>query len=123
MSSHGVARPPLTTHHSPLTTHHSPLTTHHSPLTTHHSPLTTHHSPLTTHHSPLTTHHSPLTTHHSLHPMSIVSTLINAIEFNRTRTLGLLDNICKESDPQRILGWRPGPGRAHIAWQLTHVGV
>src|SRR6476469_7147847 len=32
MSSHGVARPPLTTHHSPLTTHHSPLTTRHSPL-------------------------------------------------------------------------------------------
>src|SRR5262249_31476392 len=21
------------------------------------------------------------------------------------------------------LGWRPGPGRAHIAWQLVHIGV
>jgi hypothetical protein len=55
--------------------------------------------------------------------MSIVNTLTKAIEFNRTRTLGLLDNIVKESDPQRALGWRPGPGRAHIAWQLTHVGI
>ena len=55
--------------------------------------------------------------------MSIVSTLINAIEFNRTRTLGLLDNILKEPEPQKVLAWRPGPGRAHIAWQLTHVGV
>lgn len=55
--------------------------------------------------------------------MSVVHTLIGAIEFNRTRTLGLLDNICKEADPQKILGWRPGPGRAHIAWQLTHVGI
>jgi len=55
--------------------------------------------------------------------MSIVSTLIKAIEFNRTRTLGLLDNIVKEADPLKVLGWRPGPGRAHIAWQLTHVGV
>ena len=55
--------------------------------------------------------------------MSVVHTLIKAIEFNRTRTLGLLDNILKEADPQKILGWRPGPGRAHIAWQLTHVGI
>ena len=55
--------------------------------------------------------------------MNIVGTLIKAIEFNRTRTIGLLDAIVKEPDPQRILGWRPGPGRAHIAWQLTHVGV
>ncbi|MBL9093529.1 MAG: DinB family protein [Planctomycetaceae bacterium] len=44
-------------------------------------------------------------------------------EFNRTRTLGLLDTILKEPNPQGILGWRPGPGRAHIAWQLMHIGV
>jgi hypothetical protein len=55
--------------------------------------------------------------------MSIVSTLIKAIEFNRTRTIGLLDNVAKEADPQKILAWRPGPGRAHIAWQLMHVGL
>lgn len=55
--------------------------------------------------------------------MSIVATLIQALEFNRTRTLGLLDSIVKEPDPQAVLGWRPGVGRAHIAWQLTHVGI
>jgi len=55
--------------------------------------------------------------------MSVVRNLIGAIEFNRTRTLALLDGICQEADPQKILGWRPGPGRAHIAWQLTHVGI
>jgi uncharacterized damage-inducible protein DinB len=55
--------------------------------------------------------------------MSIITTLIGAIEFNRTRTLGLLDNVAKEPHPQQMLAWRPGPGRAHIAWQLMHVAV
>ena len=30
------------------------------------------------------------------------------------RTLGLLDKIAAEPDPAAVLGWRPGPGRAHI---------
>ena len=55
--------------------------------------------------------------------MSIFETLIKSYEFNRTRTLGLLDTIEKEPDPQAVLGWRPGPGRAHLAWQLMHIGV
>lgn len=55
--------------------------------------------------------------------MSIIETLIKSIEFNRTRTLSLLDTILKEPEPQRVLSWRPGPNRAHIAWQLTHVGI
>ena len=55
--------------------------------------------------------------------MSIIATLIKSFQFNRTRTLGLLDKIAEGSDAQAALGWRPGPGRAHIAWQLTHVGV
>lgn len=55
--------------------------------------------------------------------MSIIDTLIGSYEFNRGRTLALLDSIEEESDPQAVLGWRPGPGRAHIAWQLTHIGV
>lgn len=55
--------------------------------------------------------------------MSIVNTLSQSIVFNRTRTLGLLDKIEQEPDPQKILGWRPGPGRAHIAWQLMHIGI
>jgi hypothetical protein len=55
--------------------------------------------------------------------MSTIHTLIDAYHFNRPRTLGLLDKIEQEKDPQRILGWRPGQGRAHIAWQLTHIGI
>lgn len=55
--------------------------------------------------------------------MSIIETLIRSFEFNRVRTLGLLDKIAAEPDAQTALGWRPGPGRAHIAWQLMHIGV
>jgi hypothetical protein len=35
----------------------------------------------------------------------------------------LLKEIEQEADPARVLGWRPGPQRAHIAWQLMHIGV
>lgn len=55
--------------------------------------------------------------------MSTIHSLIAQYQFNRPRTLGLLDKIEQEGDAQRILGWRPGPGRAHIAWQLTHIGI
>jgi hypothetical protein len=55
--------------------------------------------------------------------MSVVEVLTGCYRFNRSRTLGLLDLIEKESDPQAVLGWRPGPGRAHIGWQLMHIGV
>ena len=44
-------------------------------------------------------------------------------EFNRSRTLGLLDRIEKMTEQQAALGWRPGLGRAHIGWQLMHIGV
>lgn len=55
--------------------------------------------------------------------MSTVQSLVAIWQFNRTRTLGLLDKIEKEPEPQKVLGWRPGPGRAHIAWQLMHLGI
>jgi uncharacterized damage-inducible protein DinB len=55
--------------------------------------------------------------------MSVVSTLIKSYQFNRVRTLGLLDKIEELPDAQAALGWRPGKGRAHIAWQLMHIGV
>lgn len=45
------------------------------------------------------------------------------IEFNRTRTLGLLSQIEKLPQPAAALGFRPGSGRAHIAWQLMHIGI
>src|SRR6476661_6303106 len=55
--------------------------------------------------------------------MSTIQNLVSQYEFNRPRTLGLLDKIEQEKEPQKILGWRPGPGRAHIAWQLMHIGI
>jgi uncharacterized damage-inducible protein DinB len=55
--------------------------------------------------------------------MSIIETLIRSFKFNRVRTLALLDKIEQEPNPEQVLGWRPGPGRAHIAWQLLHIGV
>jgi len=55
--------------------------------------------------------------------MSTIHSLVSQYQFNRPRTLGLLEKIEQEKDPQRILGWRPGPGRAHIAWQLMHIGI
>jgi len=55
--------------------------------------------------------------------MTTIQHLISQCEFNRPRTLGLLDKIEQEKEPQKILGSRPGPGRAHIAWQLMHIGI
>ncbi len=55
--------------------------------------------------------------------MSVLATYFRAYEFNRGRTLALLEKIEQEPDPIRVLGWRPGPGRAHIAWQLMHVAI
>ena len=55
--------------------------------------------------------------------MSLLTCITDLWEFNRLRTLMTLDDIAKQPDPTAVLGWRPGPGRAHIAWQLMHVGV
>ena len=55
--------------------------------------------------------------------MSLLTCIKDILEFNRSRTLATLDDVAKQADPTAVLGWRPGPGRAHIAWQLLHVGV
>jgi len=55
--------------------------------------------------------------------VSATELLIKNLEFVRARTLGLLDGIEKEPDPQAILAWRPGVGRAHIGWQLMHIAL
>jgi hypothetical protein len=48
-------------------------------------------------------------------------TLVAALDFNRSRLLGILTTIEKSGqDPQKVLAWRPAPGRAHIAWQAIH---
>ena len=55
--------------------------------------------------------------------MSTVQLFLDAYQFNRERTLGLLDKICKLPDPQQALAWRPASGRAHVGWQLMHIGI
>ncbi|HEX3871810.1 MAG TPA: DinB family protein, partial [Pirellulales bacterium] len=55
--------------------------------------------------------------------MSTVDVFLPAYKLNRQRTLGLLEQIEQLPDPIEALGWRPGPGRAHIAWQLMHIGI
>jgi len=55
--------------------------------------------------------------------MSTLHSTLAAISFNRSRTLATLDRAVQDKEPQRVLGWRPGPGRAHVAWQLMHVAI
>ena len=50
-------------------------------------------------------------------------TFANSYKFYRGRTLGLLDAIEKQPEPQHVLSWRPGPGRAYIGWQLMHLAI
>ncbi|MBY0522246.1 MAG: DinB family protein [Gemmataceae bacterium] len=52
-----------------------------------------------------------------------VADLLSCMELPRRKTLELLDAIAKRPEADKILGWRPGPGRAHIAWQAMHVAA
>jgi hypothetical protein len=52
-----------------------------------------------------------------------VADLVDILNFNRSRTLGFVDNLAKLPDVQKVLGWRPAPGRAHIGWQLMHIAA
>ena len=48
-------------------------------------------------------------------------TLIAVMDMVRTRLLGSLEAIEKSGqDLTKVFTWRPGPGRAHIAWQAMH---
>lgn len=55
--------------------------------------------------------------------MSTFSVLIDSFQFNHGRTLAVLDRVEKMDDPEKALVWRPGEGRAHVGWQLMHVGI
>ena len=45
------------------------------------------------------------------------------LDLGRRKTLELLDAIAARPDAAAVLGWRPGPGRAHIGWQLMHIAA
>ncbi len=49
--------------------------------------------------------------------------LLEVLDFNRQKTLATLDAVAKLPDPAKALAWRPGPGRAHLAWQLMHIAA
>ena len=55
--------------------------------------------------------------------MNAISVMLDSLEMCRTRTLITLEDIAKLPDSASVLGWRPGIGRAHIGWQLTHIGI
>ncbi|HEX3724981.1 MAG TPA: DinB family protein [Pirellulales bacterium] len=55
--------------------------------------------------------------------MTTIEILARSFEFNRAKTLALLDTIEKEPSPASALAWRPGPDRAHIGWQLMHIAI
>lgn len=55
--------------------------------------------------------------------LPVVDMTLQLLDFFRERTLGTLATIEKLPDPAKALGWRPGPGRAHIAWQITHLAI
>lgn len=49
------------------------------------------------------------------------ATLLAALDFTRARLMGSLEAMEKSGQPlDQILAWRPGPGRAHTAWQALH---
>jgi len=49
--------------------------------------------------------------------------LIEMLDFSRQKTLVLVDKLAEQANVQSALGWRPAPGRAHIAWQLMHIAA
>ena len=55
--------------------------------------------------------------------MSVIAVYQSQMDLNRARTVATLDEIAKCADPQAALGFRPGPGRAPLAWQLLHIAV
>jgi hypothetical protein len=79
-------------------------------------------------HAPLFRYHSTLQRTFAKGPTMDTKTLVAGLDFSRTRLLNTLDAIekaCREKnvDVQQVLAWRPGPGRAHIAWQAMHCGA
>jgi len=45
------------------------------------------------------------------------------LELSRKKTNELMDAVAKLPNPPEALAFRPGPGRAHLGWQLMHIGA
>lgn len=45
------------------------------------------------------------------------------LRFARGRTLATIQRLEKSEDVNSALKWRPGPGRAHVGWQLMHLAA
>jgi uncharacterized damage-inducible protein DinB len=54
--------------------------------------------------------------------MSEIKTYLQCWQFIRTKTLATVSEYEKLADLS-ALGWRPGPGRAHAAWQFMHIAI
>lgn len=52
-----------------------------------------------------------------------MSVLLEVFDYAREKTIAFVDGLAKLPDPKAALAWRPGPGRAHIAWQLMHIAA
>ncbi|MEZ6071842.1 MAG: DinB family protein [Pirellulales bacterium] len=52
-----------------------------------------------------------------------VEILTASFAFCRERTYATVDRLDEMAHAVRALSWRPGPGRAHVAWQLMHIAV
>ena len=44
-------------------------------------------------------------------------------DFSRQRTLDFIETLRKSGRADEALSFRPGPGRAHIGWQLMHLAA
>jgi hypothetical protein len=55
--------------------------------------------------------------------MSAIEIYREQMEFTRSRTLSTLDDIARQSNPQSVLAFRPGAGRAPIGWQFLHIAI
>lgn len=54
--------------------------------------------------------------------MNLIDAMIESYQFNRSRTLATLDRAEKLDDSAEALAWSPA-GRAHVAWQIMHIGI
>jgi hypothetical protein len=52
-----------------------------------------------------------------------IDLLRQILERSRKKTVELMDAIAARPNPSAALAWRPGPSRAHIAWQLMHIAA